>query len=115
MSEVTLRGMQTEVDQWVRSHGGGYWHPLAILARMTEELGEAARLLNHLYGQKPKRADEAEQDLGIELCDLVYALVCLANIANVDLEQSWRAMMEKYRTRDHHRYVEQDVTPGEPL
>lgn len=84
-----------------------------MLARMTEELGEVARLVNHLYGQKPKRADEAKQDLGIELCDLVYALVCLANVADVDLEQSWQAMMEKYHTRDRHRYAGQDVTPME--
>lgn len=113
MSEITLRGMQTEVDQWVQGAGGGYWRPLAILARMTEELGEIARLVNHLYGQKPKRADEAAQDLGIELCDLVYTLVCLANVADVDLEQSWREMMKKYRTRDRHRYAGRDVTPDE--
>lgn len=115
MSKVTLRGMQMEVDEWVQGAGGGYWRPLAILARMIEELGEVARLVNHLYGQKPKRADEAAQDLGIELCDLVYGLVCLANVADVDLEQSWRAMMDKYRTRDRQRYVGQDGTSTEPL
>ena len=85
----------------MRDQGWAYWHPLSQLARMTEELGEVARLVNHLYGEKPKKADEPEQDLGLELADLLYTMICLANDQKVDLQQALERAMEKYRSRDH--------------
>ena len=84
---LTLRQAQALVDGWMRDQGWAYWHPLSQLARMTEELGEVARLVNHLYGEKPKKADEPEQDLGLELADLLYTMICLANDQKVDLQR----------------------------
>ena len=103
-ADLTLREAQRTVDQWMASQGWGYWQPLAQLARMTEELGEVARLVNHLYGEKPKKVDEAEQDLGLELADLLYTMICLANSQNIDLQEALERALEKYRARDSQRY-----------
>lgn len=104
MSDQTLREVQQAVDDWVQAYGGGYWGPLSILARLVEEVGETARLLNHLHGEKPKRDDEAAQDLGGEIADILYTLVCLANVEGVDLQASFDAMMAKYDARDRDRF-----------
>ena len=104
MSDLTFRQSQQLVDQWVREQGTDYWHPLAQLARLTEELGETARLVNHLYGEKPKRPDESEQDLGLELADLLYTIICLANSQGIDLQDSFERVLTKYRQRDATRY-----------
>ncbi len=100
----TIRDWQQTVDEWIQQFGGGYWPPLSNLARVTEEVGELARLLNHLYGDKPKKDTEAPQELGVEICDIIFALICMANREGIDLESSFAQMMEKYRTRDHDRY-----------
>lgn len=102
--ELSLRQAQQLVDGWMRERGWSYWHPLAQLARMIEELGELARLVNHLYGEKPKKVDEAEQELGLELADLFYTMICLANSQGIDLQTSLERVLEKYRTRDATRY-----------
>lgn len=101
---ISLRDAQRQVDQWMAAQGWTYWHPLAQLARMTEELGELARLVNHLYGEKPKKAGESPQDLGDEMADLLYTMICLANSRGIDLQDSFARVLEKYRTRDAGRY-----------
>lgn len=103
--EKSLRQLQREVDAWVQTWGGGYWSPLANLARIVEEVGEVARLLNDLFGEKPKKPMEPEQDLGMELADILYAVICLANSQGIDLQESFERTLEKYRTRDRFRYV----------
>lgn len=104
----TLREWQNMVDEWVQTDGGGYWAPMSNLARVAEEVGELARILNHLYGEKPKKPTEEAQDLGIEICDIIFALICLANREGIDLEESFEKMMTKYRIRDRDRYVKKD-------
>ena len=103
MPDSTLRDVQQEVDDWVQTYAGGYWEPLAILARLVEEVGEAARLLNHLYGQKPKKSSEAAQDLGEELADILYTVVCLANREGIDLQTAFDGVMDKLNDRDADR------------
>lgn len=103
--DKSLREFQQEVDDWIQSWGGGYWSPMSNLARIIEEVGEVARLLNDRFGEKPKKAGEPEQDLGMELTDIMYAIICLANSQGIDLQESFERMMDKYRTRDKHRYV----------
>jgi len=70
---------QQTLDKWFKERGWEYWFPLSILARLTEEVGEFARAVNHLYGDKPKRDDEKEQNLEEELGDILYTLMCFAN------------------------------------
>jgi NTP pyrophosphatase (non-canonical NTP hydrolase) len=104
MSDQTLREVQQTVDDWVAAYAGGYWEPLAILARLVEEVGETARLVNHLYGQKPKKDSEAVQELGEEIADILYTLVCLANREGVDLQRSFDGVMDKLQARDRNRF-----------
>jgi NTP pyrophosphatase (non-canonical NTP hydrolase) len=99
-----LRDAQTLIDDWMRAQQWAYWQPLSQLARMAEELGEVARVVNHLYGEKPKKADEPAQDLGMELADLLYTMICLANAEGIDLQDALEQVLEKYRTRDAGRY-----------
>lgn len=102
--ELSLEAMQREVDEWTRDEGG-YWPPLAMLAALTEEVGEIARLLNHMEGHKPKKSDEGEQELALELCDAVYAIICIANSHGLDLPEAWRRVMAKYEERDRGRFL----------
>lgn len=104
MSDLSLRQAQAQVDQWVQSVGSGYWTPHEMLARLTEEVGEVARLINHLHGPKRKKPGEAEQDLGDELADILFAVICLANSHGVDLDSAFSAMMAKYAGRDGERF-----------
>ena len=86
--------------------GAGPAGTLSQLARMTEELGELARLVNHLYGEKPKKADEPEQDLGLEMADLLYTMICWPTTRrSIDL-QALERVLEKYRAGT------QSVTPA---
>ena len=104
MTSKTLKELQTEVDAWVRAVGGGYWSPHANLARIAEEVGELARLVNHLHGPKPKKADEAAQDLGEEMADILFAIICLANSEGIDLQESFEQVLAKVWNRDRDRY-----------
>ena len=102
---LTITEAQREVDMWIRAHGG-YWEPLAQLARLTEEVGEVAREINHHYGPKRKKPTETERDLADELGDLLYIVIATANTVGVDLDAALRASLAKYTARDAHRYGE---------
>jgi len=104
MPNKTMKGLQTEVDEWVQAVGGGYWSPHANLARIAEEVGELARLINHVYGPKPKKPTEAAQALGEELADILFAVICLANSEQIDLEESFAGVLAKVWHRDRDRY-----------
>lgn len=96
-----LRSLQDEVDAWARRYWDGeYWPPHANLARLTEEVGEIARAINQQYGPKRVKSDEAAAQLPGELGDALFALLCLANSTGVDLQASFAATLDKYRTRD---------------
>jgi NTP pyrophosphatase (non-canonical NTP hydrolase) len=104
MPGKTLNQLQRDVDTWVQEVGGGYWTPHANLARIAEEVGELARLINHLYGPKPKKPEEAAQELGEELADIIFAIICLANSQDLNLEASLERVIEKVWHRDRNRY-----------
>ena len=99
-----LKKAQDEVDGWVKDYETPYWTPLSILARITEEVGEVARLLNHMYGDKPKKQSEAQQELGEEIADVLFALICLANAHDINLDDEFDKVMHKSRTRDKDRF-----------
>ncbi len=101
---LTLKDVQAQVDAWIRQFEEGYFPPLLMLARMTEELGEVARVLAHHNGKKPKPG-EAEGDLAMELADLLFVLVCMANSHGIDLEEAFTRVMRKYETRDRTRWT----------
>jgi NTP pyrophosphatase (non-canonical NTP hydrolase) len=75
-----------------------------MLARLVEEVGETARLVNHLYGPKKKKDSEQAQELSSELADILFAVICLANSQGIDLQSAFEQMMQKYSVRDSDRY-----------
>lgn len=101
---ITLARVQDIVDRWIRENGG-YWPPLANLARLVEEVGELSRELNHRHGPKRKKSGEPEQDLALELADVLFVLVALANEQGVDLDDALRRTLSKYEVRDAGRWA----------
>ncbi|MFT8871173.1 MAG: nucleotide pyrophosphohydrolase [Sporolactobacillus sp.] len=104
MTQKTIRQRQYDVDQYIGQFERGYFSPLALLARLTEELGELAREVNHYYGEKPKKTTEAEKTVDEELGDLLFVVICLANRLHLDLDQSLSAVLDKFNTRDKDRW-----------
>jgi NTP pyrophosphatase (non-canonical NTP hydrolase) len=105
---VAFREAQAAVDRWISQYKEGYFAPLAILARLTEEVGEVAREVNHRFGQKPKRPEEADGDLALELADVLFVTICLANSQGIDLDQAFERMMQKVTTRDADRWTRKE-------
>ena len=101
---MDLKKAQQSVDAWISQFEEGYWPPLAMLARLVEEVGELAREVNHRFGSKPKKPDEPEQDLAIELADILFVLICMANEQGIDLDEALDRVLEKYRSRDGERW-----------
>ncbi|MBM7584330.1 NTP pyrophosphatase (non-canonical NTP hydrolase) [Bacillus pakistanensis] len=105
----TLSEMQAEVDQYIGQFKEGYFSPLAMMARLTEELGELAREVNHYYGEKPKKPTEDEKTIEEELGDMLFVITCLANSLNISLEDAHNRVMHKFSTRDKNRWTRKDV------
>ncbi|MCS1351008.1 nucleotide pyrophosphohydrolase [Mechercharimyces sp. CAU 1602] len=106
MSEnKTMQEMQEEVDQYISQFQEGYFQPLSMLARMTEEVGELAREVNHRFGEKPKKETEEASSLESELGDLLFITLCFANSQKIDLEKAFTNVMKKYQTRDKDRWT----------
>ena len=96
---------QAAVDQWISQYKEGYFSPLTNLARLSEEVGEVAREINHRFGQKTKKPGERDGDLALELGDVLFVVICLANSQGIDLDQAFAATMAKVRTRDADRWT----------
>ena len=80
------------------------------MARLTEEVGELAREVNHQFGQKTKKADEAAGDLAMEMADILFVLICMANREGIDLQEAFDRMMAKVEQRDATRWARKDTT-----
>jgi NTP pyrophosphatase (non-canonical NTP hydrolase) len=102
---MSFKPVQEEVDAWIAQFEEGYFAPLPMLARLTEEVGELARVLMHRYGGKKPKPGEDLGDAGGEIADAIFVLVCLANSLDIDLDEKFGAMMDKYRTRDAERWT----------
>ena len=102
---MRIRDAQDRVDRWIGRFEEGYWPPLAILARLMEEVGELSREINHLYGSKPKRPDEDPAELELEIADILFVLISLANQQGIDLEAAFDRAMDKYEERDQNRWT----------
>jgi NTP pyrophosphatase (non-canonical NTP hydrolase) len=101
---TTLAEAQARVDRWISQFEEGYFHPLTNLARLTEEVGELARDVNHHYGQKTRKPDEPEGDMAMEMADILFVVICMANREGVDLQEAFDRMMEKVERRDGGRW-----------
>ena len=107
---MRIRDAQERVDRWIGRFEEGYWPPLAILARLMEEVGELSREINHLYGSKPKRADETPAELELEIADILFVVISLANQQGIDLEAAFDRAMDKYEERDRNRWTPRTTT-----
>jgi len=103
--DKSIKELQQEVDAYISQFKEGYFSPLAMTARLTEELGELAREVNHYYGEKPKKTSEVEKTIEEELGDLLFVLICFANSLNIDLAKAHDKVMEKFNTRDKDRWT----------
>ena len=102
---LTLKEAQARVDSWISQFEEGYWPPLTNLARLIEEVGELAREMNHQFGHKTKKADEPDQNLAIELADVLFVLLVIANEQGIELDSALEQVLEKYRVRDSDRWA----------
>ncbi|WP_091218949.1 nucleotide pyrophosphohydrolase [Paenibacillus sp. BC26] len=103
--------LQREVDKYISQFKEGYFSPLSMLARMSEEVGELAREVNHQFGEKPKKKDEADNSIENELGDILFIVICFANSLGIDLTEAHDRIMHKFHTRDADRWTRKNVEP----
>lgn len=108
---MELSEAQARVDAWISRFEEGYWPPLANLARLVEEVGELGRELNHRFGSKPKRPDEDDSELELELGDVLFVIITLANSQGIDLSQALERVLQKYEQRDADRWTPRTEEP----
>jgi len=105
---LSLREAQQTVDRWIGQYEEGYFPPLTNVARLTEEVGELAREINHRFGEKTKKRDEAEGSIAMELADILFVVICLANSLGIDLDDAFAATMRKVTSRDAERWTRKE-------
>ncbi|MGB3850010.1 MAG: nucleotide pyrophosphohydrolase [Tunicatimonas sp.] len=101
---MTLAEVQQQVDEWITTTGVRYFSELTNLAILTEEVGEVARLMARQYGDQSFKASDQGNELGDELADVLWVVVCLANQTGVDLTEAFRKNMKKKSLRDKDRH-----------
>lgn len=112
---MTLKDAQARVDQWINTTGVRYFDPLTNMAMLSEEVGEVARILARRYGEQSEKASDKTKDLGDELADVLWVVICLANQTGVDLTEAFNKNLEKKNTRDKDRHRENEkLKPGSP-
>jgi NTP pyrophosphatase (non-canonical NTP hydrolase) len=102
---MSLTDAQRRVDAWISQFEAGYFDPLTNMARLAEEVGELAREVNHRFGQKTKKPEEPDADLGMEMADILFVLICMANREGIDLDDAFGRMMAKVEGRDAGRWA----------
>ena len=102
---MELNVLQKKVDDWIKKYGVRYFDELTNMAQLTEEVGEVARIISRVYGEQSIKKDEKINDLGEELADVLFVLICLANQTGIDLEKSFEEKLEKKSKRDETRHL----------
>ena len=102
---MTINELQIQVDNWIKKYGVRYFSGLTNMACLTEEVGELARIMARKYGDQSFKEDEKNKDLGDEMADILWVLICLANQTGVDLEAAMQKNIEKKTTRDSSRHL----------
>ena len=102
---MTISEYQKHLDSILQDYETPYWSSLSNLARLAEETGEVARILNHKYGDKPKKSTDGVDDLSDELADVIFSVVCIANYESIDLEKAMMKSIEKLTVRDKDRFA----------
>lgn len=101
---MNIKNTQKLVDEWIKEHGVRYFNELTNMALLTEEVGEVAKIISRKYGEQSFKKEDKIEDLGDELSDVLFVLLCLANQTGVDLERSFIENLEKKTHRDRNRH-----------
>ena len=101
---MDIKNAQLEVDTWIQNHGVRYFNELTNMAQLTEEVGEVARIIARRYGEQSEKESDKNKDLGEELADVVFVVLCLANQTGIDLQAAFDKKMEVKTKRDHDRH-----------
>ncbi len=101
---MNIENAQLTVDKWINEHGVRYFNELTNMAQLTEEVGEVARIIARRYGEQSEKISDKDKDLGEELADVVFVVLCLANQTGIDLQEAFDKKMTKKTERDHDRH-----------
>ncbi len=102
--EISIKEAQDQVDQWIKTIGVRYFNELTNMAMLTEEVGEVARIIARRYGEQSEKESDKNKDLGDEMADVLWVLLCLANQTGVDLTAAFHRNMAKKSSRDKDRH-----------
>jgi len=105
---MTIEEAQQLVDNWIKNHGVRYFNELTNMAILTEEVGEVARIISRKYGEQSFKESDKDKDLGDELADVLWVLICLANQTGIDLTKALEKNIEKKTFRDKDRHKNND-------
>ncbi len=107
-NDMNLKNAQLEVDNWIKEHGVRYFNELTNMAQLTEEVGEVARIIARRYGEQSEKESDKNKDLGEELADVVFVVLCLANQTGIDLQAAFDKKLDLKSIRDKNRHKEND-------
>lgn len=105
---MELSKAQQIVDDWIKKYGVRYFNELTNTAVLMEEVGELARIMSRRYGEQSEKPSDANLDLGDEMADILFVLICLANQTGIDLEEAFRKNMDKKTSRDNTRHLDNE-------
>jgi len=101
---MTIEKAQEIVDQWIKENGVRYFNELTNMAMLTEEVGEVARIIARRYGEQSEKESDKSKDLGDEMADVLFVLICLANQTGIDLTAALKKNLDKKTQRDKDRH-----------
>jgi NTP pyrophosphatase (non-canonical NTP hydrolase) len=101
---MSIKLSQKTVDDWIQTHGVRYFNELTNMAMLTEEVGEVARIIARRYGEQSEKESDKDKDLGQELSDVLFVLLCLANQTGIDLQAAFDENMKRKTQRDLNRH-----------
>jgi NTP pyrophosphatase (non-canonical NTP hydrolase) len=105
MNEITIKQAQKTIDDWIKTIGKRYFDEMTNMAILMEEVGEVARIMSRRYGEQSEKESEKNKDLGDEMADVLFVLICLANQTGIDLEEALIKNLEKKTKRDKERHA----------
>lgn len=101
---MNIQNAQKAVDDWIKNHGVRYFNELTNMAQLTEEVGEVARIIARRYGEQSEKKTDKDKDLGEELADVLFVVLCLANQTGVNLQDAFDKKLDLKAKRDHDRH-----------
>jgi NTP pyrophosphatase (non-canonical NTP hydrolase) len=101
---MTIEQAQLAVDDWIKENGVRYFNELTNMAMLTEEVGEVARIIARRYGEQSEKESDKNKDIGEEMADVLFVLICLANQTGVDLTEALTRSLDKKAKRDKERH-----------